>query len=222
MTTQKLNKRRLNSLVKEVASALAVNGFERRGLIFKRRVTEVLHLVEIQPSWYSGEDCVRFTINIGVLSYKLDELWPELTQKRPIVADCQIRTRLGKLLPNADDKWWSIAAGDSIVLLFAEIIAYIQIYAIPFLNRLRSDSDLESLLENRRVREQANLEDLIHLCALYGLYGKHSQYEGALKAAQEMKYRITGTTNGGPIDDLLKLSKRSALNTSNKAREVPR
>lgn len=125
---------------------LKAHGFGKKGLTFYRRNPGNFGLVQLQKSRYSTSSEVTFTINVGVFSdhlqRELGKIWwvPEVG-KIPTEPSCHVRKRIGLLMPEANDVWWTVKS-DAPSALGAELCRVVQTYALPFLDARATDEAL--------------------------------------------------------------------------------
>lgn len=138
------------AIVSTVAPMMKAAGYRKRRHTFNRACgddgfTQVLTFqmgafdppgtVEIpglRPNLYG-----RFTVNLGVFV-------PALTRSglgpRPWYSEyhCQLRARIGQLLPEHSDVWWRLDHSDA----EADVLEAVREYALPWLSRLTSYRDV--------------------------------------------------------------------------------
>lgn len=133
-----------------LTGALKPHGFTRRGKIFRRRVADVVQVVQLQSSMTSTHDRLKATVNVGVYSVKLEERlratgWAWKQTDVPAESDCHWRVRLGRLMPAWDDVWWTVTSPGEAHAAAEEIAVAVSTYALPVLANLASTESLEAL-----------------------------------------------------------------------------
>ena len=127
------NTKNLDAVQEGLAPLLRSQGYSRRGRTFLRELPGgIAHTVNLQGGVRSFEG--RFTLNLGVF---LPECY-RFFEPQPLVhiqeVDCEIRARIGNLLPHPEDTWWqhtplrtgvTVAARDAL-----------SDYGLPFLTSL--------------------------------------------------------------------------------------
>jgi hypothetical protein len=108
------------AVVRELAPVLKNAGFRKRRHTFDRRLQAgMTHVVDFQMGRFDPPGTPelppirlnlygRFTVNLGVFVPEMvlgRELGPEEWVPEP---ECQLRMRLGHLLPSGQDTWWSL------------------------------------------------------------------------------------------------------------------
>jgi hypothetical protein len=99
----------MKTIVAAFAPALKSAGYRKKGARFWNEPSPtVVCLVDIQSSaWNSGSEG-QFTVNLGVYHRDFAALHDGMTVKvSPLVRNCVIQTRIGRLMPAPRDVWWS-------------------------------------------------------------------------------------------------------------------
>jgi hypothetical protein len=118
-----------------LAQALKSAGYRKKGFNFGQDVsTTVVRLVNVQASQWNTAREGEFTINLGVYHRDLAELHDILPPvKSPKVYDCVIQQRIGLIMPERLDHWWSITRSTNIAALGAEVAEVWYEYGKPWL-----------------------------------------------------------------------------------------
>lgn len=154
MTAQDAMKR---FVADELRATFKSHGFRAKGLTFNRQVADNFGIVQLQKSRNSTASVVEFTINLGVFSDRVQQtlskfMWmPEVTGV-PTEPACHLRQRVGFLLPEARDVWWSIRADGVVAELGATIRSVLERQAFPFLEARISDEGLRDHWLQRAAR----------------------------------------------------------------------
>ena len=137
----------------QILPLMKAAGFAKRGRSFNRPAEDgIIHVLNFQSGQYPlGKNYVvpglreslygDFTINLGVHLPQVFEL--ETPDVPPVFLqeyDCQIRIRLGQLLTDGVDVWWS--ATDSVEETAARFPGLVEKFALPFLERFRTQEDV--------------------------------------------------------------------------------
>jgi hypothetical protein len=124
---------------------LKARGFKRTKGNFHRPVGDNWELVNLQRSYYSDREEVRFTVNLAVGIARLrDGLLTWADGKRPPEYHCHFRERLGMLL-NGRDTWWSVTPDTNVVELADSVVLAIETYGLPWLEARSTDEGLRKL-----------------------------------------------------------------------------
>jgi hypothetical protein len=103
---------------------LRERGFRKRRNRFRRADETGWEIVDFQASQWGSRDNVRFTINLQV----------------------GVPQRLGALIADGEDRWWSGDADTDVVQLTEELRTLLADHALPW---LEERSSLEQLLDRR-------------------------------------------------------------------------
>ena len=116
-------------------AALEPLGYRQAGTLFLHDQPEVVHLVELQGSYVEDAAHIAVTVNLGVYAPSLvDADIREYIQ--PSIPHAHWRERLGILMPQRRDKWWSIESVEHADEVGADIAANLQEYGLPPLERI--------------------------------------------------------------------------------------
>ena len=121
-------------------------GFKKLARRFVRSVGASTAHIDFQASQWNVKTRARFTINLG--SY-----FPSIAEAngQPIVEDpakqrlLTAGIRIGHLLPDPQDYWWSIEPDTNLESLANELVTVLDKYASPYLERI---STLEGVAEH--------------------------------------------------------------------------
>ncbi len=95
-------------------------------------------LVNVQLSKSNTSDEARFTFNLGVFIQALhDAAGAYPVSGSPKERDCDVRTRIGMLLPSGTDKWWNVSRSSNTHELFDAVRADLIETGIPWLDSLK-------------------------------------------------------------------------------------
>ena len=131
-----------DSVLKSLDELLVGAGFNRRGNTFWRAVGDTVHLVALQASQSSTATTVKLTLNLAVSV-------PSLTERGDPydVWAAQWRERIGSLMPNAGDRWWSISTPHEADVASRELHDALSKFGLPAQSRIGSSADLLRLWE---------------------------------------------------------------------------
>ena len=119
-------------------------GFHRQGADFSRRYGEALHVVNFQLSKWNNKELGKFTLNIGVHFSSVAAL---LYGKDPMPANpkeawCLLRARVGLLMPEQKDHWWSITSETNADTVAEELMTVCSSYALPWLQQFENLAEM--------------------------------------------------------------------------------
>jgi hypothetical protein len=170
------------ALVKRSTVLLRAHGFSRKGRTLFHRQDANWALINLQRSRRNTVDLVKFTVNLGVLSTRLAAFFADTPPgKRPSVWDCHWRQRIGWLLPQNRDVWWSIDIGTSFPELSSEIEMYLVDLVVPELEAHISDEALRDLWLSGRSPGLTDFQRLMNLSVLLKEIGPVDALSSVLK-----------------------------------------
>ena len=119
---------------------LAAAGFTKRGQLFSRGVSDVVHLVALQSSRSTTESTLKATVNLAVWVPRLAE-----HGRSPDIWSAHWRRRLGDVMPGHSDCWWEIPTSCAAEVAASEIGQAIRTYALPEFDAIGSAAALAEL-----------------------------------------------------------------------------
>jgi len=134
-------------LLSEMRGLLKPLGYLKKGLIFEKDYSQIIHLIGLQKSRDSTALAIKVTVNLGVW---LKSLTPIRAGRpdRPSVWDAHWRYRIGHLLPEKCDKWWWVTNDAEAQMTAKEICSALNKFALPKLGEIQTEDDLVSLWRN--------------------------------------------------------------------------
>jgi hypothetical protein len=135
---------RFLTIVREqIAPGLRAVGFRGSGSVYTLPDDGVWRLLGFQRSRSSDRRRVQFTINLTVAdrvgweAARQVEPWlgarPSGNGKYLLAPDVFRFTRIGPLMPNHQDLWWDVHAGEAGGRMAEEVLSVIKTYGIPWL-----------------------------------------------------------------------------------------
>jgi len=149
-----------------VHNLLKPHGYRKKGIIFARSFETAIALIGLQSSQASTANSLRATVNIAVWLPRLAPIRRGIPD-RPTIWASHYRVRLGHLMPEQDDKWWTCASYDAAHQAAGEIRSAIATFALPALDEVSSESSVLAfwkaghhggLTEHERARNLSRLE----------------------------------------------------------------
>ena len=159
MTAQETFKRFVTD---ELGAVLKGNGFRKKGFTFHRRSADTCGVIQLQKSRHSTASSISFTINVSVFSERVQRvlsalMWMPEVVDVPMEAACHVRRRIGSLMPQRQDPWWTIGDVVQASELGAVIRLALEDHAFPFLDALSSDAGVRSYLAQHRDSSREGL-----------------------------------------------------------------
>jgi len=134
-----------SKLIKECLKPLLnKHGFKGRGNTFISKKNDIYCLINFQKSRKSSAAEVIFTVNLGIASSALFNFFSKEV-KQPTIEDCHYRQRIGFLLPQRVDKWWTINLDTEMNKLCDELKRCLVEYAFIELEKYSSNESLRDL-----------------------------------------------------------------------------
>jgi hypothetical protein len=151
----------LDQILFELNDFYKGSGFRRKGHTYNRTLDfSIVHVINFQMGAYHFEQGYeipglrynlygRFTVNIGIFIppvYKLDigKDVPKFISE----LHCQIRQRIGHLLPIQRDCWWTLKAKPQIIA--TDMRNHFNKFVFPFLERFSSEDAIMSEWEKNK------------------------------------------------------------------------
>jgi hypothetical protein len=131
----------------ELHPTLKSHGFSKKALTFYKHTDENFTLVQLQKSSSSTAASLSFTMNVSAYSGRIQRglepiIWTPNVSRVPTEPDCQLRQRIGSLLPEAKDVWWTVHDGADLADLGARLRAVLTDLAFPYLDTIATDVGL--------------------------------------------------------------------------------
>lgn len=141
MTAQDTFKR---LLAEELRPDFKARGFRQKGLTFYRAIEDNYAIVQFQKSRSSTAASLDFTINLGVFSARVQRalsqiMWVPEVNGVPTEPACHLRQRIGFVLSDARDVWWTVHADGDLSERGRTLRPLLKKRAFPFLDARVSD-----------------------------------------------------------------------------------
>lgn len=161
-------KQRFNNwITSDVTPLLKGRGFPRSGLSFVSRRGDNWAIVRLQQSSRSTDAQVWFTATLGVWSYRVTAVEDSrAAQMRPSIQDCHWTCRLGELLPDATDYWWSFVGTAADDETGQSVLTLLGAEGLPLLDSMSNDERLCELWLSGQGPGLTALQRLKYLSAL--------------------------------------------------------
>lgn len=142
---------------------LRSHGFRKNGHRWNRKRSDFVDVVTIQIASYSSKGNESFTVNLGVAVPDFVKIiWPKMTKRWLVDADCAVRCRLGRLQDKSLDQWWTISNGDH-KLIGQEIHSVLDTKGIPFMEKVEDYISLVSCLRQEKGWHQKRPDTTVYL-----------------------------------------------------------
>jgi len=152
--------------------------FRKVGLYYFRKRSDNWELLQFQRSWSNTADATRFTINCGIVSFRLARFVLGSVPKMPTPEyNWHYSQRLGFLMPGGQDTWWTLDASTAVDSLGSELSGLIVDLAIPTLDTHVSDEALRDLWLSGRSPGLTDVHRLMYVSVLLRDLGPREQYD---------------------------------------------
>ncbi len=117
-----------------ISPLLQERGFKKKERSFHRRVGDLYHTIHVQASRHNTLNSGKFTLNLGIASPELAELWRDGRAPRNPAnpTNSLLSVRIGSLLPGGTARWWEIGPGTDLDALAADLRSALELYALDF------------------------------------------------------------------------------------------
>jgi hypothetical protein len=146
-----------------LAPSLKQGGFRRNGMSFHRHHGEALHVVNVQSSQWNSQASGKFTINVAVDFADVAKLLPgwQPMPTTPKEYCCLLRMRVGNLLPDDRDHWWTVTPDTKTEEVSEELVGVWKTYIAPWLEKFKTVSSIAdtdpAVLQNVFSQAAANV-----------------------------------------------------------------
>ena len=169
-----------------LAPGLKAHGFKKSAMCFQVRGDQTWGVISVQR-WrhfptggnpFGTPSELKFTLNTGVASDILtDFFWHCIRKRDKAVPEsaCDWRARIGRLMPEHTDHWWTIDRRTKLTELRAEVCAAVFDYAVPAVKScLTTGSLLDRLLAEYAAKEYWNE---LNIAVLLNAIGDRKRFE---------------------------------------------
>ncbi|MDP9178986.1 MAG: DUF4304 domain-containing protein [Gemmatimonadota bacterium] len=177
MTTARV----FTQLLRSVESILGPAGFARTKRSFWIQSGNNIGIIDVQKSRKSTADRVLFTLNLGVWSDRVGSFVAGGTKSHPPeVDDCHWRERIGFLLPDREDKWWTINESDDAAAVIDDVGPVMESVAVPAVIAHINDDALRDEWLMDKSPGLTNVQRLMYLSILLKEIGPQDALSGVV------------------------------------------
>jgi uncharacterized protein DUF4304 len=159
------NTKRIRQIVdRGLGPTLRNAGFHRHGADFSRKYGEALHVVNFQLSSWNTKELGKLTLNIGVHFTSVAALLfgRDPMPMNPKESRCLLRARVGLLMPEQRDHWWSVTPDTNGDAMSEELAAVCSSYVLPWLEQFKTLAEMDwrprqGMIEHRFAAAAASL-----------------------------------------------------------------
>jgi Domain of unknown function (DUF4304) len=117
-------------------------GFVRHSTHFSRQFGDSLQVVNVQSSRWNTSESGRFTINVGIHFSSIAALLcgNDPMRVHPKESWCLLRARVGMLMSDPKDHWWTVTVETDIEEIARELTATCSKHVLPWLEQFKTIS----------------------------------------------------------------------------------
>ena len=197
---------RLNAILKkEVTPLLRALKFKKRRLNYAYGFDELCWLVNIQKSQWNNQEQSRFTVNCGVYIPGIVSVYANISEPTsPSIRHCACSVRIGMLMPEKIDIWWTLTLGDSASVdedIAQDIRSKIENIALPFPHKFKSSQSVTDFLlsessdKYKQVDPGAKTIRLEYSAIIYSKLNRHDEakriFDIAIEASKDSPTEYT-------------------------------
>jgi hypothetical protein len=193
MSYEKLLKECINPFLKS-------NGYKKKGSAFYRTHSDGnVSVFDFQKSRKSEKDQTVFTINIAISSRRIATFHGNQTDN-PVLDDCHWKTRIGHLLPEKQDLWWTIVPTTVLNDFCSTILGILDRHAFKAISEHDTDQRLRDYWLSGNSAGLTNIQRLINLSILLKAIGPQEKLSAII---EEMKSISRGQATEFTVEDHL-------------------
>jgi hypothetical protein len=134
----------IDAVIEPLRPLMKQHGFAKSGRTWRRRRDACVHLVNVQANKWNSAAEGSFTVNLAVYFPVLAEIVGTFpVRQTPAEMDCQLRERIGFLMPGANDFWWEVRPGSPMLQIADEVVSAVKTLGLPW---LEAHATLEAVL----------------------------------------------------------------------------
>jgi hypothetical protein len=146
-----------------------------------------LGIMNFQKSDKSNSKEIIFTVNAGIWSKRIQNFLGQVGQnKKPDIWDAHWRVRIGNLLSEKNDIWWTFTNGTNIEELGKTILNIVKDYAFPAILEFISDEALRDLWLSGKSPSITEFERLLYLAVLLKQIGPLENLDTTIKKLKDV------------------------------------
>jgi hypothetical protein len=139
----------LDQVLASVAPLLTASGYRKSARNFVALDDGVGRVIQFQTSQLKKPEEASFTINLLVTSVAFYEAFADAPFPKNVAStEPVVSAGIGRLMPDGEAIWWSLAPQMSSALIAKEVGSLLQDPALPFLARFQSEDALLRALES--------------------------------------------------------------------------
>jgi hypothetical protein len=120
-----------------VTPTFRADGYRKSARNFRRQRERCVQVVNVQASQWGSANELSFTINLGVFYPEVHALKTFLawqpSASGPTEAQCQLRSRIGRMMPENRDVWWDLKNERDLGAVAVEVERVLRGYGRPWI-----------------------------------------------------------------------------------------
>lgn len=193
------------SLLGLLFSIIKEQGFKKKDNTFFINEHNNWGIINFQKSSKSNDKELFFTINLGVINQSIYSFLSGLTEiQKTSVLDAHWRIRIGHLLPQNKDYWWSLNQNTPIEGIVKEVAEVLITVAIPRIKELTDDQILRDFWLSSKPAFLTESQKNLYLAILIKKNGPEELLLPTIKKILELQDNPSTLTFQYYIDKLLK------------------
>jgi hypothetical protein len=179
--------RAIDLVIAEAAKPiLKAAGYKRSARHFHREADGLVRVVHFQASAWNDATSARFTINLHVTCSGFHEAFTgEPFPKNPGSAAAFAEERIGRVMPENRDVWWTVEPNADTKAVSAEVEKALREYGLPFLARFESKAQLLAAYDAGKSLPGYGAQHLFCHAVLLTEAGRAAEAEDALRRELE-------------------------------------
>lgn len=182
--------------ISSLGARLTAAGFKRKGSSFYIKRDCNVGILNVQKSRWNTKEQISFTINVGIFCNRIAQFVDGVENDHPCVWDCHLKQRIGFLMPDKKDMWWSLTSEEAPGLR-EQVASLVSDIAIPYVQNHMSDDALYALWMAGECPGVRNVQRGVFLSTLAKLDGKEADLR---KACQELRDLCEGKPFAGAVE----------------------
>ena len=128
-----------------IAPLLKGHGFKKKARNFYRSFDDRVDIINVQASRYNEGTKGEFTINLGVYFPAIAEITEAIPVKGiPKEYNCTVRKRIGGVLDDRQDIWWSVDTATNLEEVAFELATKVENFCLPWLEEMSTIDNVKN------------------------------------------------------------------------------
>ena len=173
-------------------TSLRALGFRKQSQNFVREQDGLFHCIQFQASRWGSADEGSFTVNLTVPIPVLYEAWTgKMFPKNPVSGAFGIGTRIGHLMPENKDFWWSVDRQSDIDAISREVVEVLADYAVPYFDRY---PNIRAAVEELRGTDRLGHQSPVATALIHAVLASHLGHASEARNQVNVSSELAGTS----------------------------